>query len=156
MASVGSAASGRLYNQADRTRTWLRRLVHANGALPDARVLIFSFFLLCFTHGQEVMSVPVTWETETVAKIPRQWVLVSELFPFAQTDTGPSVAAAPTAPRSCPPRHRHRHGRYDDQRLSRPQKNLLPRWKLAHRVIRNAVIPAFTFNQLFSHPSWPF
>lgn len=44
--------------------------------------------LLCFTHGQEVMSVPVTWETETVAKIPRQWVLVSEPFPrrcFAQT-----------------------------------------------------------------------
>lgn len=96
MAAVGAASSGTMYNQAGRMRTWRRVRVHAdappsvgrarsctpgaagaelmrphelNAAAHSLHALFFSF-LLCFTHGQEVMSVPVTWETETVAKIP--------------------------------------------------------------------------------------
>lgn len=48
--------------------------------LTHSRISLCRFGHCVHTHQQEVMSVPVTWETETVAKIPWQWVLVSELF----------------------------------------------------------------------------
>lgn len=119
MVSVGRVSAGITHNQADRMRTWHGVRVHARGLLSKNASPPLACTYTTATHAssnpahrqtlshththtyqQEVMSVPVTWETETVAKIPWQWVLVSELFfssaplshGLTQIDTSPSVA----------------------------------------------------------------
>lgn len=82
---MGAEAESACTQKQERTWTSLN-LTHTFETVTFRFVCVCFFFkhldtVYTHTHQQEVMSVPVTWETETVAKIPWQWVLVSELFP---------------------------------------------------------------------------